>query len=89
MKSFLAAWGALPLGTFEGHYEGRRYSVTRTERQGGRQAWLWAEDLSGPDRISANLYRLASGALLKPCEMTEEKVINFVTQITLIKPAKE
>ena len=74
----LAAWDALPLGSFDASFQGRRYGVTRTERAGGRQAWLWAEELGGTDRISANLYRLRSGARLKPCEMPAEKVMAFV-----------
>ena len=77
-RDFLERWNALPLGSFEGNYRGRRYGVTRTERAGGRQAWLWAEERGGPDRVSANLYRLASGARLKPCEMSADKVIAFV-----------
>lgn len=78
MQSFLTAWERLPVGSFEGHYKGRRYGVIRTERTGGRQAWIWAEERSGPDRISGNLYRLRTGARLKPCEMPKEKVIEFV-----------
>lgn len=78
MEAFLTAWDALPTGNFDGVYAGRRYGITRTERAGGRQAWLWAEALGGSDRISGNLYRLKSGAQLKPCEMPEEKVIAFV-----------
>jgi len=81
VEAFLSAWDALPLGNFDGIFEGRRYGVTRTEREGGRQAWLWAEDLGGTDRISGNLYRLKSGTQLKPCEMPEEKVITFVLGI--------
>lgn len=78
MDSFLTAWDGLPLGHFDGLYDGRRYGVIRTERAGGRQGWLWAEDFGGTDKISGNLYRLQSGTRLKPCEMTEEKVIAFV-----------
>ena len=78
MNDFLKAWAALPEGSFEALYNGKRYGVTRTEREGGRQAWLWAEERGGTDRISGNLYRLASGARLKPCEMPEEKVVAFV-----------
>lgn len=88
MDAFLAAWDALPLGSFDGVYEAQRYGVTRTERAGGRQAWLWAEALGGSDRISANLYRLKSGAQLKPCEMPEEKVITFVMGVKPIYTAK-
>ena len=75
---FLAAWDALPEGSFDAVYRGRRYGVTRTERNGGRQAWLWAEELGGSECISANLYRLQSGARLKPCEMPAERVVAFV-----------
>lgn len=78
MDTFLTAWDALPLGNFDGLYDGRRYGVTRAERAGKRQAWLWAEALGGSDRISGNLYVLKSGVQLKPCEMSEEKVISFV-----------
>lgn len=78
MEAFLKAWDTLPLGNFDGLYKGRRYGVTRTEREGGRHAWLWAEERGGTDRISGNLYRLSSGVRLKPCEMPSEKVIAFV-----------
>lgn len=88
MKAFLAAWDALPLGHFDGLYKGRRYGVTRTERAGGRQGWLWAEDLGGTDQISGNLYRLKSGTRLKPCEMAEEKVIAFVMEVQPIDTAQ-
>ena len=78
MDSFLKAWDALPSGSFDGLYQSRRYGVTKTERAGGRQGWIWAEERGGPDRISANLYRLQSGPRLKPCEMPEDKVIAFI-----------
>lgn len=88
MDAFLAAWEALPLGNFDGLYEGRRYGVTRTERAGNRQAWIWAEELGGSDRISANLYRLQAGAKLKPCEMPDGKVMAFVIGVRPVKELK-
>ncbi|MEM7728279.1 MAG: hypothetical protein AAF311_03300 [Pseudomonadota bacterium] len=84
MDAFLAAWDRLPRGNFDGLYKGRRYAVTRTERAGGRQGWIWAEELGGRGRISANLYRLASGPQLNPCEMPHETVIDFVTKVRVI-----
>jgi hypothetical protein len=78
VEAFLTAWGALPVGHFNAVYKGRRYGVTRTARADGRQGWLWAEELGGADRISGNLYRLKSGARLKPCEMSADKVTAFV-----------
>lgn len=75
---FLRAFDALPLGTFTGVFEGRRYVVTRQNHADGKSQKLVAEELGGTDYISLNLYRLASGARLKPCEMPEAKVVAFV-----------
>ncbi|MFY9239814.1 MAG: hypothetical protein WAO78_13285 [Roseovarius sp.] len=66
MNAFLAAFDALPLGTFQGCAGGRRYIVTRSDFSNGAAQKLIAEELGGPDYISLNLYRLASGARLKP-----------------------
>ncbi len=76
--AFLVAFDALPSGTFTAVYAGRRYVVTRTDFSGGQAQKLVAEELGGSDYISLNLYRLASGARLKPCEMPEAKVVAFV-----------
>lgn len=62
---------------------GRDYVVTRTTVAGGRGDKLVAEALDGSDYISLNLYRLKRGALLKPCEMPEDKVIAFVLDLTV------
>jgi len=78
LKTFLTAFHALPNGNFEAIYQGRRYGMTKTLREGKRQAWFWAEERGGTDKISFNLYFLKSGARLKPCEMPEDKVIDFV-----------
>lgn len=76
MQAFLAAFDALPEGTFTGRARGRRYVVVR--KVAGAVQKLVAEELGGPDYISLNLYRLTSGARLKPCEMPEQKVVDFV-----------
>ena len=76
---FLAAFDQLPTGAYGGTFEGRRYRVSKTQMSNGRSQKLEAEELGGPDYISFNLYRLATGqALLKPCEMPEDKVVGFV-----------
>jgi len=78
VKAFLAAFDALPLGTFNGASHGRRYVITRQDFAAGGAQKLVAEELGGSDYISLNVYRLASGARLKPCEMPKEKVVRFV-----------
>ena len=82
MDTFLAAFDALPIGTFDGVAAGRRYIVTRSQIVSGRGDKLVAEARDGSDYISLNLYRLATGPLLKPCEMPSEKVIAFVLALT-------
>jgi hypothetical protein len=78
LSEFLAAFNSLPNGNFEAYYLGRRYGVTKTLRDGERQAWFWAEERGGADKVSFNLYFLKSGPRLKPCEMPDNKVIDFV-----------
>ncbi|MBY3473606.1 hypothetical protein HFN78_22255 [Rhizobium laguerreae] len=47
--------------------------------QDGKRTWLYGEELSGTDIVSFNLYRLSGPrSMLKPCEMSSTKVIEFV-----------
>lgn len=78
LDAFLTAFDALPFGTHDGVFEGRRYVVTKSALAEGNAQKLVAEELGGSDYISLNLYRLAKGPLLKPCEMPEAKVMAFV-----------
>ena len=81
---FLRVFDALPLGGYGATYLGRRYRVVKTQMATGRSQKLEAEELGGTDYISFNLYRLASGeALLKPCEMPAEKVVDFVMGVEI------
>jgi hypothetical protein len=59
-------------------YDGRRYGVTRSVLAGGRSEKVVAEALDGSDLVSANLYRLDGRPVLKPCEMSTEKVLDFL-----------
>ncbi|MCV6593917.1 MAG: hypothetical protein OIF48_13255 [Silicimonas sp.] len=79
LAAFVAAFDALPEGGYGGTFEGRRYRITKTLMATGRSQKLEAEELGGSDYISFNLYRLSDGtALLKPCEMPQDKVVAFV-----------
>lgn len=73
----------LPLGTFRGRALGRDWLVTRSLFAGGASEKLVARALDGSDYVSLNLYRLASGPRLKPCEMPAAKVAHFVADLTL------
>jgi hypothetical protein len=77
--SFETALAAIPVGYSEGRYGGRRYGVTVQRSADGKRTSLFARDLAGTDIVSFNLYRLTSEReLLKPCEMSSEKVVSFV-----------
>jgi hypothetical protein len=72
----------LPEGPVSGASGARRFIATKTTFAGGRSAKLFAEELGGTDTISLNLYNLVTGPRLYPCEMTEDKVIDFLLTFT-------
>ncbi|KAF0675978.1 hypothetical protein [Profundibacterium mesophilum] len=79
MEAFLTAFDALPEGASDGRFEGRRYILSKSLHAGGASQKLVARAVDGTDYISLNLYRLRGGrALLRPCEMPERKVCDFV-----------
>jgi hypothetical protein len=50
-----------------------------TASEDGQRWKIWAEELGGRDFVSGNAYQLADGRwLFKPCEMPDEKVIDFL-----------
>lgn len=59
-------------------YAGRRWGLTRTTHLDGRSVSVYAEELGGPDVVSANVFRLAGGAELRPCEMPAATVLDFL-----------
>ncbi|MGO8455310.1 hypothetical protein ACC779_36335 [Rhizobium ruizarguesonis] len=77
--TFEDALANLPDGYVDGHFGNRSWGVTVKRSEVGKHTWLCGEELSGTDIVSFNLYRLAGrGPTLKPCEMSCDKVIEFV-----------
>ncbi|PYE23506.1 hypothetical protein C8J32_107137 [Rhizobium sp. PP-CC-3A-592] len=77
--AFAQALAQLPSGYIEGAFEDRPWGATVRRSIDHRRVWLFARDLGGNDIVSFNLYRTASGGpVLKPCEMSSDKVIAFV-----------
>ena len=74
-----AALSAFPDGYFQGEFGDRRWGITVRRSNDARRMWLYAEELGGSRIVSFNLYRDSAGRpLLKPCEMSAAKVIEFV-----------
>lgn len=79
LSSFQRALARFPDGYAEGTYLGRRWGATVKRSPDHRRIWLFAEELGGTDMISFNLYLLSkTQAALKPCEMSNSKVVEFV-----------
>ena len=79
MSAFLERFLALPEGHGRGRYAGRRYATAVARSADGRRHRLFAEELGGADRVSLNLFLTEGGrVLLRPCEMPESKVVDFV-----------
>ncbi|MEY9380612.1 hypothetical protein [Rhizobium leguminosarum] len=77
--TFEDALAKLPDGYVDGYFGNRSWGVTVKRSQDGKRIWLYGEELSGTDIVSFNLYRLAGpGSIVKPCEMSSAKVIEFV-----------
>ncbi len=67
-----------PLGYSEVYYQNKKYAVSRSEFNQGKSIKLYAKELAGQDFISLNIYSTTTGEILKPCEMPERKVIDFI-----------
>tara|TARA_Y100001001_G_scaffold158789_1_gene178796 strand:+ start:110 stop:469 length:360 start_codon:yes stop_codon:yes gene_type:complete len=68
----------LPEDYSEVSYRGRRYAMTRRTFNRGRSLKVFARELGGNDVVSLNGYLTARGWQLKPCEMSEHKVLDFL-----------
>ncbi len=83
--SILSQVLALPEGYSEGLYNSQRYSITRETFNRGKSYKVFARELGGTDYISLNLYLSNERELLKPCEMPEQKVLDFLKGVHLIE----
>ncbi|MBO6879122.1 MULTISPECIES: peptide methionine sulfoxide reductase [Winogradskyella] len=73
----------IPIGYSEVNYKDKTYGVTRNDFNNGKSIKIYAEELGGSDFISLNYYITNNNELLKPCEMSEQKVIHFLNNYML------
>lgn len=69
---------AIPEGWSRTNLNGRSWAVTRTSRADGKTISVDAELLGTPERVGANVWMTADGAILRPCEVPAEKVMQFL-----------
>lgn len=82
-RNLLANILSLPIGFSKAHYQGRTYSVSKVVFNDGMSFKVYAEELGGTDFISFNFYQTGSTSTLKPCEIPEAKVVQFLTEVHL------
>jgi peptide-methionine (S)-S-oxide reductase len=69
---------AIPEGWSRAQIEGHGWAVTRVTRAGGRVISLDAERLDAAEQLGANVWLTSEGAVLRPCEVPEERVLWFL-----------
>ena len=74
---------ALPDGANDVFYIGKRYLLIKETLLDSKLIKLYAKELGGNDIVSGNYYPTMKGGMLKPCEMSDAKVIDFVLHATL------
>jgi len=73
-----AALLALPDGANDVFYQEKRYLLRKETLLNGKLIKVYAEELGGNDIVSGNYYPTMKNGMLKPCEMSDRKVIDFV-----------
>ena len=73
----------IPLGYSVGIYKDKKYGITKSIFNKGKSIKVFAEELGGNDFISLNYYITEKKDWLKPCEMPEQKVIDFLKGVIL------
>ena len=69
---------ALPNGANDVRYLDKRYLLRKETLLDGKLLKVYAQELGGNDIVSGNYYPTMKNGMLKPCEMSELKVIDFV-----------
>ncbi len=83
MKSVLKVIKKLPEGYSEGTCQSKKYGITKESFNNGKSFKVYGKELGGTNFISLNYYCTTSDGLLKPCEMSREKVIAFLENVKL------
>lgn len=75
----------IPEGYSEGVFNTLKYGITKQTFNNVKSFKVYAEELRGKDFISLNFYCTSDKFILKPCEMPEEKVIQFLQNVAIQK----
>lgn len=73
----------IPKGYSLGIYKDRKYGIIKTIFNDGDSFKIYGEELGGTNIISLNYYITKGKELIKPCEMTEQKVRHFLENVII------
>ena len=68
-------------GSYNVYYDKKRYLLSKETQLKGKLIKLYAKELGDNDFISLNYYPHIGTGLLRPCEMPDKKVIDFVLSL--------
>jgi hypothetical protein len=71
----------VPGGWSRQEVDGRSWGVSRVEHVDGRSTTVTAEQLGGSLMFSANVWHTSHGAILRPCEVPAETVLDFLENL--------
>jgi len=71
-------------GAYDVIFDDKRYLFRKETHLDGKLIKVYAEELGDINFISLNYYPLTASGLLKPCEMPDQKVIDFITRCHLL-----
>ena len=71
-------------GAYDVIFDDKRYLFRKETHLGGKLIKVYAEELGDTNFISLNYYPQTANGLLKPCEMPDEKVIDFISRCHLV-----
>lgn len=74
---------SIPEGYSEGKYQNKKYGITKTTFNNGNSFKVYAKELQGNDFISLNFYITKNSRYLNPCEMPEQKVVDFLKEVSI------
>lgn len=74
---------AIPEGYSLGSYRNSTYGITKTSFNSGKSIKIYGDELGRNDFVGLNYYITTKKNLLKPCEMSEAKVVDFLKNVLL------
>lgn len=75
---------ALPNGAYDVFYHKQRYLLRKEVLLEGKLIKIYAEALGNTNVVSGNYYTSINNGVLKPCEMSDKKVIDFILNCRII-----